>query len=223
MTSTIALALVAATLSSAPDSPETHGVHLRARVPFANNSMIDNGPLATPRPYAEGRVDDTRRPGFNGRLWVGETFTHSAPAVWAADWPEPGPTKYGAPQNYAPTMYARVGTLAIGLSPWTRLEGEGLAHLEDARVYWLRQNNYSGGVRTHVNPGVVNAIVYGVEPKAQEIGEITPAATIQIRPEAPRQSGTKRRVDAGSLEGATRISLPGNIMNSGVVRLVSSK
>lgn len=220
MTELLALAALAATLAAGPDEPTTHGTHLRARLPFANSSLIDNGPLATPRPYPESIVDDTRRPGFNGRVWVSRTHTHQ-PTEWALDWPEPGPAEYGAPETLAPTVYARVGTQAIGLSPWSRLEGDGLSHLEEARVYWLRQQNYTGGVRTHVHPATLQQLMHGgprVAPMEQmaPMTPITPAATIQLRPEAPRTSGPQRRVDAD----AVRVSLPDRPL--GVVRVVAS-
>ncbi|TVQ59410.1 MAG: hypothetical protein EA379_11210 [Phycisphaerales bacterium] len=66
---------------------------------------------------------------------------------------EPGPAFYGAAADAPPrVIFARVGTNAIAVEPWTRIEGRGDLHtLERARGRWLHEQGYTGGVRTHVN------------------------------------------------------------------------
>src|SRR5258705_438844 len=41
------------------------------------NSREPRRPIATMAPYPAGMADDVRRPGFNGRLWVGRPIIGS--------------------------------------------------------------------------------------------------------------------------------------------------
>lgn len=57
--------------------------------------------------------------------------------------------------------------------------------LEDARQEWLKDNGYVGGVRTFMNDAAA------MKPKAQKTSEITPRATIELAPGAPKPSEVK--------------------------------
>lgn len=163
-------------------------------------------PIVNQPPHPYNRVDDTRRPGFNGRIWIGETFT-SQPTPNRIVWPGPGPERYGAPNNLDPDVLVDVGpqvvrangpfnTSGVRISPWVRVNGESLPRHERARAFWLREHGFTGGVRTHVNPHTLNSLLNGEEPP-RRAEDIKPRATIQLRPDLPRQSGPKRQVDAG--------------------------
>ncbi|MDX2146695.1 MAG: hypothetical protein SFZ23_04165 [Planctomycetota bacterium] len=107
--------------------------------------------IATIRPYPANRVDDVHRPGFNGRLWIGESFRGGQQTVWPLGWGDPGPEGYGALDNPWQTVYARVDHQVIPLNPWIRIPDTGLQDFERARNEWLRERGYVGGVRTFVN------------------------------------------------------------------------
>lgn len=114
--------------------------------------------LATPPPYPLHRADDSRRPGFNGRLWIGETFDQGFrnPRAWG----DPGPTYFGASNRHARLAFVRIGTQVIAVSPWVRLDEASFPAHERGRSAWLKERGYTGGVRTHVNPATLRQIVH---------------------------------------------------------------
>lgn len=132
--------------------------------------------LATPRPYPAGRVDDVNRPGFNGREWIGRPIIGPRTSEWPLDWAAPGPAAYGADEFDGSSVYALVGQTVVAFSPWEAFEGIGLQHLEAARQDWLREQGFTGGVRTFRNEaynGRTRIAAHKIEPRA----------TIQLGPE----------------------------------------
>lgn len=107
--------------------------------------------LATIAPYPAGRADDVRRPGFNGRLWIGESNIGPVNTSWPLGWGDPGPAAYGGLDEEFTTVYARIGHLVTGISPWLAIREPGLADFELARNQWLKEEGFIGGVRTFVN------------------------------------------------------------------------
>jgi hypothetical protein len=114
-------------------------------------SSSDHRRLATMAPYPAGRADDVRRPGFNGRLWIGESIVGPHTTSWPLGWGDPGPVGYGGLDDEFARVYARVGQLVVGMTPWIGIHEGGLSDLEDARNEWLKEQGFVGGVRTFVN------------------------------------------------------------------------
>lgn len=198
-------AVLAASLSLMPMSDDAQ----RNRCCATGRVRSDDRILATPMPYADDRVDDVRRPGFNGRLWVGETFRRER--TWwptGENWEEP--LKYGAGPdwNSGQTVRARVGVLSVGVNAWSRINDEGLRNLERARQLWLKEQGYTRGTRTFVNPkrlieieraGAANPVK-----TSAVVAPLTPRATIRLE-SGERSRPVHRQVDAGE---AMRFSWP---------------
>jgi len=169
--------------------------------------------LATRAPYPRGRADDVRRPGFNGRLWLGERFIGGETPDWSSpaymNWAGPGPTAYGAVGSEMQTVYARVGKLTIGINPWEAFHAEGLGELEAARNEWLKERGYVVGVRTFVNDLYVGNFMGGMAQRSQ----IVPRATIEMPADMPRfRSREQVMREMGSLKPVvkvySKVSLP---------------
>jgi hypothetical protein len=176
--------------------------------------MDDGRRLATRAPYQRDRADDVRRPGFNGRLWLGERFIGGETPDWSSpaymDWAGPGPTAYGAVGSELQRVYARVGGLAIGINPWEAFHAEGLGELEAARNQWLEERGYVGGVRTFVNDLYVGNFMGNM---AQQRSQIVPRATIEMPADMPRfRSREQVMHEMGSVKPTvkvyTKVSLP---------------
>ena len=135
--------------------------------------------IATPRAYPLGRVDDVRRPGFNGRLWVGRPIVGPETNDWPLGWADPGPSAYGASEMNFSVAHILVGQVSAPISPWEAVPGIGMSHIESARQEWLKENGYTGGVRTFMNDAFVNK-----EHHAR--ADIQPRATIQVAPDVTR-------------------------------------
>ncbi|MDX2132648.1 MAG: hypothetical protein SFY69_11420 [Planctomycetota bacterium] len=82
-------------------------------------------------------------PEINGRVWESDHAGHDTCET-------PGAAAYGAHDD-GQTVYARVGELTIGISPWQRWNDESFPMHEAARQQWLKEQGYTGGVRTFVN------------------------------------------------------------------------
>ncbi len=97
---------------------------------------------------------------------------------------------YGAhPADGDVRVLARVNHQSLAVDPWTPIEGRGnLAHLENARNQWLREQGYVEKVRTHIN-----ALPYD-DRVVQEASEVvpTPRGVIEVSPAKP----DRLRVDA---------------------------
>jgi hypothetical protein len=177
-------------------------------------------PGLTPR-YQAATVDDVRRPGFNGSLYVRRPVIGGVEA-WAWDTGSPGADYYGA---HGADRYTALLTIdAINaydrtdygiVNPWqaandrtnrrnpysnafTRAQDRASDRLEVARQEWLREQGLTGGVRTHVN----DAALLGLMSDEQSSAMPQPRATIILPEGAPV---LKRNI---RVEGPARISLP---------------
>jgi hypothetical protein len=168
----VALSSIVAAVTVGPEIDQQAGGYHRP------NSGVRQ--LATRRAYPANVADDARRPGFGGRLWVSSS---------AHDVSEPGPKAYGAPANDDTVIYARVVNHAVSISPWQHQE---VRSLEAARQEWLKENGYTGGVRTFVNDASPAArMVAATEPAStNEVPgvrrTIEPRGIIQFAPEATK-------------------------------------
>ena len=109
-------------------------------------------PIDSARPPATTSWHHTRRAPEtgNGRLWISAPFNREpTPIVEHAG---PGPERYGAEASSQPLILTRVGTELLLISPWEKSGQTGLRHFDRARAEWLRQQGYTGGVRTFRNP-----------------------------------------------------------------------
>lgn len=126
--------------------------------------------LATPAPYPPNRADDVHRPGFNGREWIGRPVIGGVNTGYPLGWEDPGPAAYGAAEDESPRVWVKVGTEAIAINPWERIEEGGLSRLERARNEWLEQHGYVGGVRTFTNDalryGGMEVVASSIQPRA---------------------------------------------------------
>jgi hypothetical protein len=135
--------------------------------------------IATARPYAMGRADDVRRPGYNGALWIGRPIIGPDTHHWPLGWGEPGPSAYGASEMDFSVVHVLVGQVSVPISPWEAVAGIGMSHIESARQEWLKERGYIGGVRTFVNDAY---LLKEHHAKA----DIQPRATIQVAPDVTR-------------------------------------
>ena len=171
--------------------------------------------------YAANTVDDVRRPGFNGRVFVRRPVIGGVDA-WAWDTGNPGADYYGAYGTEDLTVGFSVEPIApfnggdYGVvSPWqtandrsdrrnpytnafSRARDKADDRLEAARQEWLRDNNLTGGVRTHVN----DAVLFGGGMSERQSSLPTPRATIQLPADAPK---LKRNI---RVQAPGRISVP---------------
>lgn len=150
--------------------------------------------LATRPPYPYNRADDVRRPGFNGREWIGRPVIGGVDTGYPIGWADPGPAAYGADELDAPRVWVKVGTEAISINPWEEFNEEGLNRLERARNEWLAQHGYVGGVRTFTN----DALRYGAMPAAS--ARIEPRASFEWPIDQPR---FQRRQQVHNEQGAS--------------------
>jgi hypothetical protein len=108
-------------------------------------------PIATLAPYPANMADSVRRPGFNGRLFVGRPIIGGMDGPYPLGWDSPGPEYYGAFDNQEALVYSRTGLITISMNPWEEIRPENLRALREAQQFWLKEQGYVGGVRTHVN------------------------------------------------------------------------
>jgi len=129
----------------------------------------------------------------NGRAWVPQSCCSCE---------QPGPAYYGA-QDTGQIVYARVGTLTVGISPWQRWNDESFPMLEAARQQWLAEHGYSGGVRTFMNdaamPADRRAEAGDATPEWKR--EFTPRLIIPIPDDLPRIR-SRMEVDASKVREA---------------------
>jgi hypothetical protein len=137
--------------------------------------------LATPRAFPTNVTDSVRRPGFGGRMWI-------SASVGSFDNQEPGPAAYGAHAGDDTVIYGRIGHLAISMSPW---QEQAEPRLEAARQEWLKENNFTGGVRSFVNDAspAAQAMASSGAPEVPSVRvrtPITPRGVIEVSPEATK-------------------------------------
>ncbi|QOI99060.1 MAG: hypothetical protein HRU70_00560 [Phycisphaeraceae bacterium] len=185
----------------------------------ANRSVA----LLSPRSYPAGRADSVRRPGFNGRLWVGEICIGGVES-YPLDSGDPGTLAYGARGLEHEQAFVRVGPYAVGVNPWASVQpaGRELANrigwrLEDERNLWLKEQGFVGGVRTFQNDlttlgmtGRSDAQAVDLTPKA-----VIPAPTDvpKFRPRMQVRSTTTvpAGLVAGIATGEARVSMPATV------------
>jgi hypothetical protein len=185
----------------------------------------DARPIATPAGYPAAMADDVRRPGFNGRLWVDRPILGAIQqGPYAIADGSPGPDAYGAFDRPDATVYARVGHLVVGVNAWDSIDQEGLKRLEHARNFWLKEQGYTGGVRTMVNDANLWMRQEPPAPEHASAGGVPlPRATITLPADLPRQH-RRLRVDAAPApvrlpgDGPARISWPDTAPGSAVAR-----
>lgn len=156
-------------------------------------------------PMPVTRTDDVHRPGFNGRLWHGHAIIGGTPSHHASC-AQPGALAYGA-RDHGQVVLARVGHLSVGISPWQRWNDESFPRYEAARQQWLREQGYTGGVRTlmndlaHHHPAHEHghAAIEGDAPVAPR--EIRPLFIIPI-PEDATRLRQRMQVDASQVREA---------------------
>lgn len=167
-------------------------------------------PARDPRPIAS-----MPGPLINGRLWVNRPMMGPEPAPLVPLFRSPGPEYYGAIDNLDARVPVRVGHVVVSISPWERIDQPGLRRLEEARQFWLKENNYTGGVRMFINdrhlwaPPGTHAETSGVQTftngrQQAEESEIPravpePRATIQLAPDQPRRRRPLRVEDTGRI------------------------
>ncbi len=154
----------------------------------------------------------------NGRLWISRPIIGGMPDAQRLGWGDPGPAAYGASEADFSQVYARTNTLVQTVYPWIQIPAGGLNHLEQARVEWLKQNGYVGGVRTFVND------LYMPQQFASAEGiparrEIMPRATIQVPADMP---AFRHRQQVMHLQPGDRISLPHNAPQALLARVNKS-
>lgn len=160
----------------------------------AEVQVIGGTRLATRAPYPFNRADDVRRPGFNGREWIGRPVIGGVDTGYPMGWRDPGPAGYGAEENDSPRVWVKVGTEAICINPWEQISTGGLSRLENARNEWLAQHGYVGGVRTFVN----DSLRYGGMTTVS--ADIQPRASFEWPIDQPR---FKHRQQVHNEQGAT--------------------
>lgn len=176
---------------------------------FHDNRRKTSRPIATPAAYPAGMADDVHRPGFNGRQWS------SRPVVGGTQGPYPTgcsswSSQYGAFGNENATVYVRVGGQVIGINAFEPITKNGLRRLEEARNFWLRENGYTGGVRTFTNDAFAapkTEAQVNPDPSREVVrvnGKIEPRASFQLPEDMPRRRN-RLRVDAGNVNGAAAI------------------
>ena len=150
-------------------------------------------PIATAAPYATAMADDVHRPGFNGRGWATRPIIGGMQGPYATD-ESLLAERYGGYGDEDATVYARVGSLVVGINAFEGIPQNGLRRFEQARNFWLQEQGYSGGVRTFVNdlylyrpPAEPDATSASARPE--------PRATIQLPADLPRRSN-RLRVEA---------------------------
>lgn len=150
----------------------------------STNNRIDVSALLAQRSNRVG-VDDVRRPGFNGMSWNGNNpgAHHDASGdCYAAG--------YGAAgQENAVILVHAEPRVIMAINPFAPIEhytadGQRMSPnvvnvLEHKRSQWLRDNGYTGGVRTFSNDRP--------QPKdKKDVNAIKPRAIIELNPEVPR-------------------------------------
>lgn len=167
--------------------------------------------LATTPAVPYGRVLDVRQSG-NGRLFSSPGEVGGAPLqmYWSGD--EPGPAAYGAAEADSQVVYGRHGLFHVmPVSPWHRIDQPQYRDLEAARNAWLKENGYTGGVRTFVNEAV--------RAEENDDGEIRPAMILNRPVDAPAfkrrmevrgcmSDAEASRIASALLSGEARVHLP---------------
>lgn len=199
------------------------GAAIAAVSPAYHPRTVGDRPIATPPPYPPAMTDSVHRPGFNGRLHLTRPVIGGHEGPFATVTGSPGAEYYGAWGVQDHVVWARAGLLVIGISPWQRINDAGLQHFERARVTWLREQGFVGGVRTFVNDLSLVADAHadaaeGDAPTVRTFGPDLPPprATIHFPGGIPQKP--RFQVDARDLG---RVNLPMNAPSDLRARLES--
>lgn len=169
--------------------------------------------------YSFPGLDDRRE--MNGRLFVGRPIIGGMADHGRASDAEQAAASYGAYGEAGTRGRAQVEglfrfhpTTTVEFSPWTpvpeqqrspytdsfsRAQRKMALRAEDARQQWLKDNNYTGGVRTFVNDATMYA------PRMQPRTEIQPRGVIEVNPEVP---AFKSRMHVDATPEATPAAAP---------------
>jgi|GEM_PF-6095620 len=130
------------------------------------------------------------------RPWVSRAIVGPDARVCRDD-RQPGPAYYGANPCDSTLIWVRIGNTVTMISPWERVEGTGnLMVMERARRNWLRDNGYTGSVRTFRNPvysacgdtcGAPAPADGEEDAAAPNPREIKPRAILKLREDIPRR------------------------------------
>lgn len=170
----------------------------------------DGRVIVNPPPYPTNRVVSVDN-SANGRVWIGRTILGGVERSTPYGWGDPGPAKYGASEHDNTVIYVRVGGHVItAVNPWERIDGTGnLMTLERGRQQWLRENGYTGGVRTFVNPryGAVDTELTDAGTPGERAvpgrREIQPRGIIELREDIPRR---RPRLEVRADEPVVRVT-----------------
>ncbi len=161
---------------------------LAAPQPLQGPYRDTDRPLATRPAFPPNVVDDVRRPGANGMLWESRGYIGDPEGRLAEQYPQasasPGPATYGAAESDWPEVWARVGQTAVGINAWEPITQAGHQNLERARVEWLKENGYTGGVRTFTNPAFGRSAAAPLASAKKKLPE--PRAVFELPPDMPR-------------------------------------
>lgn len=172
--------------------------------------------LLNPIPYPHNRVGEVNRDGANGRMWIGRGFIGGERTYRPIDWAGPGPDRYGAAENDGSIVYTRRGFTTVAFTPWVQITGAdrgpsvGLEDFERARAQWLRENGYTGGVRTIVNPAA------SAGSSVASRGDIKPRGTIRMK---QQRRGSDRPLMV--LLPGDRVSMPNLLGGDHAVRVAA--
>lgn len=146
------------------------------------------------------------RAEVNGRIWMPESCGGSSET--------PGAAYYGT-HDHGEIVYARIGQLTIGISPWQELNDETMPLHEAARQNWLRDHGYTGGVRTFMNDAVevceercATADVSTEGPTPIWKQEIQPRMILPLPEDMPRLRSRMQVDAAGAREALDRMGRP---------------
>lgn len=193
-----------------------------------HDNLRTGRPIATRAVYPAGMADDVHRPGFNGKLWITRPIMGGMHGPYAT---EEGllAERYGAYGDEDAAVYARVGSIIVGISAFQAIPQNGLRRFEYARNFWLQERGYTGGVRTFVNDAYLFRKDDG-SPRVEAGPHEGPLATIKLPDDMPRRKNRLRVqttennpaaiVKLG--EGEARISLPHNAPSGVVTRTAAS-
>ncbi len=182
------LALTAATiLANAAGCGDLHS----GQPLYLGQPLVRNGTLATMRAYPANTADCVHRDGFNGRIWNSRPINGPGCDHASFAWPAPGPAAYGAHGCDDAVVFGIVNHTLVSFSPWIKFHGETMKGYEAVRRQWLRENGFTGGVRTFVNDNPMPS-----EEAGKQTGLPEPRAIIELAPDAPRAK-SRLRVEAG--------------------------
>lgn len=144
----------------------------------------------------------------SGRVWAGPAVLGGLPPQPDIRWPDLGPQAFGREATAADLVFARVDTTVVAFSPWVRFLDDGNERLELARQQWLREQGYTGGVRTFVNP--------------RTLAQPAPAAAARAMPEPSAVIRRPIDVPATRSREQVRFSLPPGVNEATRARLEAS-